>query len=100
MKKKINLPTIPKEHEIRFRNKFNRIQAYVIWQLELQEIANNPDDSLQNLAKKHLLSVDNKKFLLALYKILKHSMTFVQHFETQANYQVSLKTSLSKQVSR
>ena len=89
LKKKVSLPTIPKQHDIRFRNNYERINAFVVWQLELTEIASTSTHQLQNLAKKHLLDNENKKFLYALRKVLKFNMGFVNLFESQSRFQVS-----------
>lgn len=83
LSKKIKLPSIPKEHDVRFRNKFDRVRAFMCWHLQLDEFAKTHDHPLQ--AKSMLYTLDNEKnqFLKALYKILKKNMTFLKHFEAQ-----------------
>ena len=87
-KAKIKLPTIPKEHDVRFRNKFDRIRAFSCWLLQLEEYAQTYDHPLQARSKKFVLDTEKSQFLAALYRLLKKNMTFLHHFEKQEKGQV------------
>lgn len=85
---KLTLPTIPREHEVRFRNKFERVKAFLCWSYELDEIAMDSDNPLRSQARSMLATAKEREFALAFFKLVRHNMVYVRHFETQTKSQV------------
>ena len=88
MAKIVKLPAIPREHDVRFRNKWERILAFICWQIEIEEISLQEDHQLKHKVLPHLLQPEERKFLYAVYKVLNFNMEFLRHFEKQSKYQV------------
>ena len=88
---RITLPTIPQEHSVRFRNKYQRVKAFLCWIEELDEIARDNENPLQAKAETLVATEEERQFATAFFKIVRQNMVYVNHFETQAKSQVGFK---------
>ena len=84
----MKLPSIPREHDVRFRNKWQRILGFLCWQIEMEDIALQEDHPLKNKVVPHLLQPEERQLLFALHKVLDFNMKLLRHFELQSKYQV------------
>lgn len=92
----VKLPSIPREHDVRFRNKWQRLLGFLCWQIEMEEISLQQDHQYKHKVLAHILDPEEKKFLFALHKVLDFNMNLLRHFEKQSQYQVIFSSNQSR----
>ena len=81
---------IPEKNDIRFRNTKIRYEIYLSWLPELRSIKENSNHEMHQMVKELFPSDDQIELAQIVYEFSSHMIEYVDYFECNDNFQVSL----------
>ena len=82
--------SIPKRNAIRFRNTYNRFRVFLSWVPELLRLQDPSETAYAHHKATVYVSDEDIAIAKSVYEFSKHTIQFVDYFEGESNFQVSL----------